>query len=153
MAKVNVATAVKELLTPVIEDLGFQVWDVEYVKAGADWHLIITIDHEDGITIEDCEAVHLAIDPVLDEADPIEDSYYLNVSSPGIERELRTEEHLLASIGERCEVRLFKALNGQKTLTGVLASYADGQITLSQDAGDIVIARGDVAKIRTLFFD
>ncbi len=153
MAKANVATVVKELLTPVIEELGFTVWDVEFAKMGADWHLTITIDHEDGITIEDCETVHHAIDPVLDEADPIEDGYYLNVSSPGVERELRTEEHILASIGERCEVRLFKALNGQKVLTGTLAGYADGSITLSQEAGDVVIARSDVAKIRTLYFD
>jgi ribosome maturation factor RimP len=153
MAKANVATVVKELLTPVIEDLGYEVWDVEYNKVGADWHLIITIDHEDGITIEDCETVHRAVDPVLDEADPIEDSYYLNVSSPGVERELRTEDHLLACIGIRCEVRLFKALGGKKVLTGILANYEDGNITITVEGEDIVIPRSDVAKIRTVFFD
>lgn len=87
------ASAVRELIEPTVTELGYDIWDVEYVKEGADMHLRITIDSEDGIDIDDCEKVHRAIDPLIDEADPIEESYLLEVSSPGIERRLRTPEH------------------------------------------------------------
>ena len=153
MPKGNVVAVVKELLTPVIEDLGYYLWDVEYKKLGSDWHLVIVIDSDEGITIEDCETVHRTIDPILDEADPIEDAYYLDVSSTGIERELRTEEHILFCLGERCEARLFKAVNGVKSLKGILAAYEDGKVTITVDGTDVVIDRGDISKLRTLFFD
>ena len=153
MAKANIATIVRELLTPTIEELGYDVWDVEYNKVGADWHLIITIDNEVGITIEDCELVHRTVDPLLDEADPIEDAYYLNVSSPGIERDLRTEDHILACLGDRCEARLFKPLNGKKVLVGILAGYENGQVTILLDETEVVIPRGEISKLRTIFFD
>lgn len=101
------ASAVRELIEPTVTELGYNIWDVEYVKEGADMHLRITIDSEDGIDIDDCEKVHRAIDPLIDEADPIEESYLLEVSSPGIERRLRTPEHFLACIGETVNLKLF----------------------------------------------
>ena len=101
------ASAVRELIEPTVTELGYDIWDVEYVKEGADMHLRITIDSEDGIDIDDCEKVHRAIDPLIDEADPIEESYLLEVSSPGIERRLRTPEHFLACIGETVNLKLF----------------------------------------------
>ena len=100
----GVVATVKRLAEPIAEGLGYELWDVEYVKEGADYYLRITIDSSEGITIEDCEKMHRAIDPVLDEADPIESAYYLEVSSPGSERELRTDAHILACIGEDVEV-------------------------------------------------
>ena len=87
----NIVASVRAAIAPVVEGLGYSIWDLEYVKEGADWFLRVTIDSPSGITIDDCETVHRAIDPVLDEVDPIEGAYHLEVSSPGIERELRTD--------------------------------------------------------------
>lgn len=88
--KKSIKDTVREAISPTVTELGYRIWDIEYSKIGADYHLEITIDSNAGIGIEDCERVHRAIDPILDECDPIEGFYYLEVSSPGIERELRT---------------------------------------------------------------
>lgn len=153
MSKENVASKVSALLAPTIEKMGYTLWDVVYGKEGADFHLTVTIDKPSGITIDDCEAVHRAIDPVLDEADPIENAYYLNVSSPGIERELRTEAHLLASLGQRCDVRLFAAHNGKKSYKGTLAAYSGGELTLQVADEQVQIPFSAVSKIKTVYFD
>ena len=108
------ANTVRELIEPTVTELGYDIWDVEYVKEGADMHLRITIDSEDGIDIDDCEKVHRAIDPLIDKADPIEESYLLEVSSPGIERRLRTPEHFLACIGETVNLKLFAPIEGDE---------------------------------------
>ena len=89
--KKSVKETVREAIAPTVAELGYRIWDITFTKIGADYHLEITIDNDRGINIDDCEKVHRAIDPILDEVDPIEDFYYLEVSSPGIERELRTE--------------------------------------------------------------
>ena len=153
MAKANIAMQVRELVTPTVEALGYSVWDVEYAKEGADWHLTVTIDSPDGIDLVACETVHRAIEPLIDEADPIEGFYYLNVSSPGVERELKSEAHILACIGERCEAKLFVARNGVKALRGILTSCEDGKITLSCEEGDVTLARTEISKLRTVYFD
>ena len=103
----NIAATVRALAEPIAQSLGYELWDVEYVKEGADYYLRIEIDSPRGITLDDCEKMHRAIDPVLDEADPIEDSYHLEVSSCGIERELKTNAHI-------------NACNGAKVWTGEL---------------------------------
>ncbi|MBQ4324869.1 MAG: ribosome maturation factor RimP [Clostridia bacterium] len=153
MAKANIAAQVRELIAPTVEELGYSIWSVEYAKEGADWHLTVTIDSPDGIDIMDCETVHRAIEPLIDEADPIETFYYLNVSSPGIERELKCEEHILACIGERCEAKLFAAKNGTKTLRGTLSAYEGGKVTLSCEGGDVTLERTEISKLRTVYFD
>ena len=153
MAGKNVATQVEELLLPTVEGLGYQLWDVEFVKMGAEWHLVVTIDKPEGIQIEDCELVHRAIDPVLDEKDPIEISYRLDVSSPGIERDLRRESHFLASLGERVRVRLFTAVDGKKQLDGTLVAYEGGAITLSVGEEEVTLPKGAYAKVTTVYFD
>lgn len=150
MKKQSIAEAVTLLLTPTVEELGYRLWDVEYAKEGADWHLTVTIDNDEGITIDDCERVHRAIDPVLDEADPIEDAYYLNVSSPGVERVLRTEAHLAASIGERVELRFFSAQDGKKSLRGTLTAADAEAVTLD---GEHRFPRAVISKIQTVFFE
>lgn len=147
----KIADVVSELLTPVICELGYEVWDIEYVKEAAEWFLRITIDSPDGIDIEDCEKVHRAIDPVLDEADPIEDSYRLEVSSPGLEREIRTDAHFAACIGEKIIVKLFTKLDGQKEYIGILRSYENKQITIESPEGEKVIDRKLASKVRTVF--
>ena len=153
MAKGNIAEQVKELISSKVEEMGYQLWDVVYAKEGADWHLEITIDKADGITIEDCEAVHRAVDPLLDEADPIEDAYYLDVSSPGIERDLRTDAHILASIGQRCEAKLFAPLNGSRAYKGQLSAFSDGVVTLQMEQGQVDIPRSAISKLKTIYFD
>ena len=154
MAKKNVASVVEELLRPTVEALGYMLWDVTYAKIGTEYHLEITIDSEEGISITDCETVHRAIDPILDEADPIESAYRLEVSSPGIERELRTEAHLEACIGWVVELRFFAAQNGAKTLVGALAAYtADTVTVVTPDDAEHVFARKDISHIRTVYFE
>ena len=95
--------------------------------------------------------MHRAIDPVLDEADPIENAYYLEVSSPGIERELRTDAHILACIGEKVELKLYAPVNGSKSFTGNLTAFENGVITVEVGGAAIDFARKDVAKIKTVF--
>ncbi len=148
----NIASAVRELLSPKIEEeLGYILWDVEYVKEGSEWYLRITIDSEQGINIEDCERVHRAIDPILDEADPIECAYRLEVSSPGIERELRTEDHIYACMGWEVEAKLYSQVNGSKQHRGFISSYEDGVLTLESAVGEVKIERKNIGSLRTYY--
>ena len=147
----NVAMTVSELIAPVAEELGYFLWDVEYVKEGSRQILRVTIDSEEGINIDDCEKMHRAIDPVLDEADPIEVAYYLEVSSPGIERELRTDDHILACLGETVEVKLYAPINGTKSLNGTLAGFEGGKVTVVCGEKEYTFERKDIAKIKTVF--
>ena len=152
----SVAETVRELAEPIAEEIGCWIWDVEYVKEGARRVLRITIDSEEGITIDDCEKMHRAIDPVLDEADPIEEAYYLEVSSPGVERELRTAEHLYACEGWNVEVKLYASLNGSKLYRGVLLEVGEnGEIRIETKDGKntniMSFAPDTVAKVNTYF--
>lgn len=153
--KKNIAQTVAELIVQTVGECGCTLWDVEYVKEGADFHLRVTIDKPEGVTIEDCERVHRAIDPLLDEADPIESFYYLEVSSPGLERELKTEAHLLSSVGESVEVRLFAPRDGAKVFGGELLLPAeDGRIAILDGRGETVFfTRDEIAKISTVYVD
>ena len=144
---------VRSIIEPTVSALGYSIWDITYSKIGADYHLEITIDSENGINIDDCEKVHRAIDPIIDECDPIEDFYYLDVSSPGIERELRTEEHINLSIGERVEAKLFAAKDGKKSFVAVLDSYEDGRVTFDLEGEKITLAVSEVSKMTTVFFE
>lgn len=150
----NIVSVVSEALTPVINELGYDVWDIEYVKEGADYFLRFTIDSENGITIDDCEKVHRTIDPLLDELDPIEGAYNLQVSSPGLERDLRHDWHFEACIGEKVELKLFAPLEsvpGTKTLVGTLEAFADGEITLEHNGAQLKLPRSAVSKAKTVF--
>ena len=150
----GVVGAVKKIAEPLAAELGYVLWDVEYEKQGADMYLRITIDSEEGITIDDCEKMHRAIDPLLDEADPIEDAYHLEVSSPGIERELKNDMHINACTGWDVEVRLYAPLDGAKSFTGTLVGL-DGEgnvaIATAPDGQTRTFARASVAMIRTKF--
>ena len=151
--KKSVKDTVREAIEPTVLELGYRIWDITYSKIGADWHLEITIDKDEGINIEDCERVHRAIDPILDECDPIESFYYLDVSSPGIERELRTEEHITLSIGARVLAKLFAAKDGVKSYEGTLKRYSDGKITITVGEHDVVLDKTDVSKLTTVYFE
>ena len=148
----GIVETVWELAEPIAEDIGCWLWDVEYVKEGARRVLRITIDSEEGITIEDCEKLHRAIDPVLDEADPIEEAYYLEVSSPGVERELRTPAHVEACEGWNVEVKLYAPRDGVKKFRGVLLTSAEnGDIRIQAGEEILTFAKDTVAKINTYF--
>lgn len=147
----NVVALVTEGISPVAAELGYMLWDVEYVKEGARRILRVTIDSEEGITIEDCERMHRAIDPVLDEIDPIEDAYDLEVSSPGIERDLRTDAHIDACVGEDVEVRFFAPFEGQKSLKGILAGREGDEVLVDVNGEMKRLPRNVIAKMRTVF--
>ena len=153
--KKSVKDTVREAILPVVTELGYRIWDITYAKVGADYHLEITIDSDAGIQIEDCERVHRAIDPILDEADPIEGFYYLEVSSPGIERELRTEEHILAFIGARVEAKLFSPKEGKRAIRGTLAALKEGgAVSITEDGGEeILLQSNEISRLATLFFE
>jgi len=148
----NIAETVWQGIQPTADELGLLIWDVEFVKEGARRILRVTIDHEDGITIEDCERMHRAIDPVLDEMDPIDTAYDLEVSSPGIERELRTDAHIDACIGEQIEVRFFAPFEGKKSMEGILAGRnGSEELLLEIDGAVRTLPRSAIAKMRTVF--
>lgn len=147
----GVVGAVRAIAEPLAEELGYFLWDVEYVKEGAQMYLRITIDGEDGITIEDCERMHRAMDPLLDEADPIQEAYHLEISSPGIEREIKTEEHILACEGWEVEVRLYAPVDGAKSFFGTL-ELPDGEgnlVITCADGQRRTFSRAAVASMRT----
>ncbi len=151
--KKNVRETVREAILPTVTELGYRIWDVTYGKIGADYHLEITIDSDEGISIDDCERVHRAIDPILDECDPIEGFYYLEVSSPGVERELRTDEHIYACLGEAVEAKLFAAKDGRKSIVGTLSAYENGVVTIVEDGNEVAIPRADISKLNTLYVE
>lgn len=153
MAKnATVAEKVRALAEPLADELGIWVWDVEFVKEGARRVLRITVDSENGITIDDCEKLHRAIDPLLDEADLIEEQYYLEVSSPGIERELKNDIHIEACEGWDVEVKLYAPMNGSKVFRGVLMPLGEnGEISISMGESVMTFERSAVAKISTYF--
>ena len=151
--KKSIRETVREAVEPTITELGYEIWDITYSKVGADYHLEITIDSESGINIEDCEKVHRAIDPILDECDPIEGFYYLDVSSPGVERELRTEMHISRSVGEKVRAKLFAQKDGKRVITGILSAFEDGKITITEPDGEVVLTQSEISKLTTVFFE
>ena len=146
----GIVGAVKKIAEPLAEELGYFLWDMEYVKEGADMYLRITIDSEEGITIEDCEKMHRAIDPLLDEADPIEDAYHLEISSPGIERDLKNDMQINACEGWDVEVRLYAPIDGAKSYLGVLVGTdKNGDVVIDCNGTQKTFARASVASLKT----
>jgi ribosome maturation factor RimP len=150
--KKPIKDTVGEAIEPTVSELGYSIWDITYQKVGADYHLEITIDSKDGINIEDCEKVHRAIDPILDEIDPIEGFYYLDVSSPGLEREIRTDEHIAAMVGAKVEAKLYAARDGKKSIIGSLVGL-DGDLVVINDGEDVKLPRADISRLTTLYFE
>lgn len=144
----NLAATVETLITPVVTEMGYGLWDVEYVREGAEWYLRVTLDKESGIDIEDCEKVHRAILPMLENYD----WDHLEVSSPGAERTLRKPAHFSAVIGQNTEIRLFSPdASGNKSYTGILTSVSDVGVTLKCADSEIVFAFDKIAKAQTIY--
>ena len=139
-----------EIAEPVARELGYTLWDVEYVKEGADWYLRYTIDSDNGIGIEDCERMSRAIDPVLDEHDFIEDAYHLEVSSPGLERDIKTDWHMEKCMGEKVTVKLYAPINGAKVIVGTLSGFDSESVKITVDE-EISVPRKAIAKMNIYF--
>ena len=144
----TIETRTEALLEPIVSAAGMKIYDVEYVKEGADWYLRAYIDKEDGVTIDDCEVVSRALSDKLDEEDFIEEAYILEVSSPGLGRTLKKDKHLAASIGEEVEIKTYKPIDKQKEFSGILKGFDAESITIEQEEKEQKFARADVALIR-----
>ena len=148
MIKKNIVGTVTELVAPVAEEMGIILWDVEYVKEGSKRILRITIDSEEGIDINICEKFHRTIDPMLDEADPIEDAYYLECTSPGIEREIKTDAHISMCLGEKVEAKLYAPKNGSKSFVGILEGVdGEGRVLINVGGESVAFERKEISKI------
>ncbi len=132
----STVNTVWQLAEPLAASLGLSIWDVRFVKEGAEWFLRIFIDKPGGVFIDDCEAFSNAIDPVLDEADPISQSYYLEVSSPGVERELSRDFHFEACMGQKIRIRLIRPQDGRREFIGMLAAFDSPEVTLREEDGN-----------------
>lgn len=138
-------------LLPVLAEHNFELWDVEYVKEAGTWYLRAYIDKEGGIAVDDCEVISRILSDWLDQTDFIEDSYILEVSSPGLGRPLKKERDFERSLGEEVEIRLYKAQNKQKEFTGILKAYDKETVTIETEEGELVFERPDIALIRLAF--
>ena len=140
------------LVMPLIEENGFELVDVEYVKEAGNYYLRVYIDKEGGITVDDCEVISRALGDKLDADDFIDDSYILEVSSPGLGRPLKKEKDFLRSIGKEIEIKLYRAINHQKDFEGILKSYTEVTVTIEiGEEEEMTIAREDIALIRLSF--
>ncbi len=149
--KKNITQFCEELAEPVAEELGYVIWDTEYVKEGGRYILRYTIDRDGGVGIDDCERFHRAIDPLLDEADPIEESYTLEVSSPGLERELKYEWHYECCVGDTVEVHLYKPVEGSKLFVGTLLPL-DENVNVEISGKKYSFPKNTVSKVN-IYFD
>ncbi len=147
--KKKVENVVEEIARPIVEELGYILYDIEYVKEEREWYLRIYIDteKEEGILIEDCQAVSNALDPILDEKDPIPDSYYLEVSSPGLDRKLLKKEHFDRFLGEQVVVKTKTPVQNKKKLIGKLMGM-DGQDVTIQTDKEIKIPCDNIKEVR-----
>ena len=148
-AKKSIAETAAELANPVLLQMGLRLWDVRFEKEGGRWFLRYFIDKDGGVDINDCEQFSRAVDPILDAADPIEQSYCLEVSSPGVERELTRPWHFEENIGRLATARLIRARDGMKEISGELVSYNDGVAVIRGDDGiERPVSKTEAAYIR-----
>ncbi|NLP47484.1 MAG: ribosome maturation factor RimP [Clostridiales bacterium] len=145
---------VREIVEPIASDLGLSIWDVRYFKEGADWYLRVYIDKEGGVSLDDCVDMSRAIDQPLDEADPIKGSYCLEVSSPGVERQLKRDEHFTAMLGKPVKIKLIRPFEGKREFKGTLKAYDKGLVKLVDDEGlEMEFDKKDASSVKLNDFD
>jgi len=144
----NTAQKAEQLLKPTVEELGFELCDVEFIKEYGDWVLTLYIDKPGGVTIDDCELVSRTVDPILDEADPIEQQYYLSVSSLGLDRPLKKDADYQRNLGKRIEVKLFAPFNGKKEFKGELVRFDETSLVIFDGETERTLERKAVALAR-----
>ena len=147
----SIEDRVETLITSKINGLGYELYDVEYAKEGKDYYLRVFIDKADGIDLNDCEKVSDGINELLDEADYIKEQYFLEVSSPGIERILRKDKHFEDNIGNTVEVKLFKPINKEKKIIGNLKEFNEEFISIENENGEMQIERKNIAHVKTVY--
>lgn len=147
----SIEEKVESLLETTINNLGYELYDVEYAKEGKDYFLRIFIDKPEGIDLNDCEKVNNSINDLLDEADYIKEQYFLEVSSSGIERILKKDKHLQANIGNLVEVKLFKPIEKQKVIQGILKNFNKETLTIEANEKNIEIERKNISVIKTVY--
>lgn len=138
----------EELLMPIVEGFGFELVDVEYVKEAGNWYLRGYIDKPGGITVNDCEAVSRIFSDKLDENDFIEDSYIMEISSPGLDRPLKKEKDFVRNMGKLVEIRTYRPIEKQKEFCGVLSAYDENSVTIEEEEGNRTFDKKDIALIR-----
>lgn len=136
-----------ELIAPIVQELNYELYHIEYIKENGEYYLRIYIDNDKGITLEDCEKVSRPVSDILDVKDPISDSYYLEVSSPGINRYLYNDNHLNKYQGYVVEVKLSKPLEGEKVFKGILKDHNDSEISLNINNEEKIIPRDKIKSI------
>ncbi len=141
----------ESLLAPIVSAYGVEIYDVEYVKEGADFYLRAYIDKPEGVNIEDCEKVSRALSEALDKEDFVEDAYILEVSSPGLGRTLKKDKHFARSLGENVELKTYKPIEKCKEFAGVLKAFDENTLIVEVDGNDMVFAKSDIALIRLAF--
>ena len=144
----KVTETVRELALPVVEGQGCKLWDVEYVREAGQWYLRIYIDKDGGVNILDCEAISRAVDPILDEKDPIPDSYSFEVCSAGLERVLKRPADFEQFLGSTVLVKLYKPVDGKKEVVGTLTGYDDGAVTLDAGGRTVRFEKNEAALVR-----
>ena len=149
----NSAERVYELIKDAVEAEGARLWDVRFLKEGASWYLRVFIDKPEGISIDDCTNVSHDIDPIIDEADPIDVSYYLEVCSPGIERELTRSRHYEESLGKQVRLKLYRAYDGKKEITGTLEDVTEENVTLVTEGNALTVERKNISKANLSDFE
>ena len=140
----KVTEKVEALARPVVEDEGCELWSVEYVREAGSWYLRVFIDKDGGVGIDDCERISRRLDPILDEADPIPDSYVFEVGSAGAERELKRPSDFEKFMGSEVEVKLYQPYEGKKSLVGKLEAYENGDITVSS----VQLKKSQIAQVQ-----
>lgn len=148
MFAMKVTDLVASYAKPVVEQFGCELWDVEYVREGSEYFLRLYLDKEGGVDINDCEAVSRAMDPILDEKDPIPGSYHFEVCSAGLERVLKRPSDFERFLGSAITVKLYRPRNGMKEIPCVLRGYEDGRITVEAGKETITFEKSEVAQVR-----
>ena len=144
----KIAQKVYDIALPVAQRQELDIWDVEYLREAGQWFLRIYIDKADGVSINDCERFSREMDPILDEADPISESYVFEVSSAGAERQLKRPSDFERFYGSKVEVKLYKGVDGSKSYVGTLMAYADGNVTVEVGGTERTFERENVAQVR-----
>lgn len=154
MAGKNTVERVTEIIKPFAEELSLELWDVTFKKEGTDWYLRVFIDKDGGVSIDDCVDLTRAITKPLDEADPISQSYMLEVSSPGVERELKTDLHFAKYVGAPVMMRTIRPIDGVRDFNGVMTEFNDGMITVRlKDEKEVTVNKKETSFVKLDDFD
>ena len=148
MGMSKISDRVFELAKPVVEEEGCSLWDVEYLREAGTWYLRVFVDKEGGVSIDDCERISRRLDPILDEADPIPDSYVFEVGSAGADRELKRPSDFAQFLGSEVEVKLYQPLDGRKAYVGTLAGYDKGEVLLTVKGKELRFSPALIAQVR-----